>query len=70
MLDINGARYECVVDNISTIGAFIELKAPSKNRIHVGDRGVLHVLLLTPVKYLCRAVRIEAKGIGLQFIGN
>ncbi|HEY4743741.1 MAG TPA: PilZ domain-containing protein [Desulfuromonadaceae bacterium] len=70
LLDINDARHECVVDNISTIGAFIELKVPGKHRIHAGDRGVLHVLLLTPVKYLCVVVRIEATGIGLQFIGN
>lgn len=70
LLDINGRQYECLVDNISTVGALIELRGPAQGHIHAGERGVLHVLLLTPVQYLSQVVRVDAHGIALQFIGN
>jgi hypothetical protein len=67
-LDINGTIYDGLVDNISTTGASIEMTDSGQIDIHVGDMGTLKVLLLSPVKYLCKVVRINSNQIGLQFI--
>jgi hypothetical protein len=66
-LDINGAKFNCLVDNISTVGALIEVPSPDKKYIQVGRTGTLNVLLLTPVKYHCKVVRINSNQVGLQF---
>ncbi|MFA7405393.1 MAG: PilZ domain-containing protein [Pelobacteraceae bacterium] len=67
-LDINGAKYDCIVDNISTIGASIEMNGLDQSTLHIGDVGTLHVLLISVVEYLCKVVRIDSKGVGLQFV--
>lgn len=69
-LDINGKKYNCLVDNISTTGASIELTASDLNHIQVGELGTLKVILLSPVKYLCRVVRVSSNQIGLHFEGH
>lgn len=68
ILDINGARYDCILDNISTLGASIEMNGSDQGTVHVGDVGTLHVLLISVVQYLCRVVRIDSRGVGLQFV--
>lgn len=70
LLNIGDSSYNCLVDNISTIGASVEIDASDQNYIHVGDIGTLNVLLLSPVKYLCKVVRINSNQIGLQFVDN
>ncbi len=67
-LDINGIKYNCLVENISTAGALIEMTASDQNCIHVGEMGTLDVLLLAPVKYRCKVVRINSNQIALQFV--
>lgn len=69
-LDINGKKYNCLVDNISTTGASIEMTASEQNYIQVGEMGTLKVLLLSPVKYLCKVVRVNSNQIGLHFVGH
>lgn len=67
-LDLNGRKYNCLVDNISTTGAAIEMTALDQDDIQVGEMGTLNVLLLSPVRYRCRVVRISANQIGVQFV--
>jgi PilZ domain. len=67
-LDINGRTHNCLVDNISTTGAAIEMTVAGQDDIRVGETGTLNVLLLSPVTYQCRVVRISANLIGVQFI--
>jgi hypothetical protein len=67
-LDIGDTKYNCLVGNISTTGAFIEVNVSDHGHIHVGDVGNLKVLLLSPVNYICRVVRKNANKIGLQFV--
>ena len=69
-LDMNGITYNALIDNISAVGASIEITALAQKDINVGDMGTLHVLLLSPVQYLCKIVRIDANQIGLQFVDN
>jgi hypothetical protein len=68
LLDINGERYNCLVGNISTIGASIELNVSDQKNIQLGDEGSLKVLLLSQVNYECRVVRKNFNEIGLQFV--
>jgi len=67
-LDIKGRRYDCILDNISTIGASVEINASDQDSIHIGDTGTLHVLLLSAVQYLFKVVRTDSNRIGLQFL--
>jgi PilZ domain len=67
-LDINGRKYSCLVDNISTTGAAIEMTVLDHDDIQVGEMGTLNVLLLSPVRYRCRVVRIDSNQIGVQFV--
>lgn len=67
-LEINGRKYNCLVDNISTTGAAIEMIVLDHDDIQVGEMGTLNVLLLSPVRYQCRVVRIDSNQIGVQFI--
>jgi hypothetical protein len=67
-LDINGSKYDGLVDNISTTGASVELAASGQIDIQVGDKGTLNVLLLSPVNYMCKVVRINSNKVGLQFV--
>ena len=69
-LDINGKTYNCLVDNISITGASVEMTAADQNGINVGDTGTLHVLLLSPVKYLFKVARVNSNQIGLQFVDH
>jgi PilZ domain len=67
-LEINGKKYNCLVDNISTTGAAVEMPDKDQDCIQVGDTGTVDVLLLSPVTYHCRVVRIESNLIGVQFV--
>jgi hypothetical protein len=67
ILEINGTKSPCLVDNISTAGALVE--ACSENlTIKQGDVGTLKVLLLSPIHYQCSVARIQDSQIALQFI--
>jgi hypothetical protein len=67
-LEIKGKKYNCLVDNISTTGASVEMAAMDLDHIQVGDTGTLVVLLLSPVTYHCRVVRRSSDQIGVQFV--
>jgi hypothetical protein len=70
LLDIKGSTYSCLVDNISTKGALIQISTSDNPGIRMGDVGSLKVLLLSPVNYLCRIVRIDVNQIGVSFEGH
>ncbi|WP_223922358.1 PilZ domain-containing protein [Geobacter sp. AOG2] len=67
-LDIKGRTYNCLVDNISTTGAAIEMTVADHDDIQVGETATLNVLLLSPVTYRCKVVRISSDQIGVQFV--
>ena len=67
-LDINGTKYKCQMDNLSTAGASIEMTDSDCERIKIGEVGTLTVTLLTNVDYPCKVVRIKSTQISLQFI--
>lgn len=69
-MDINGTKYNCLVDNISTIGALIEVTASEQKHFLVGETGTLNTVLLSPVELLCKIIRTNFNQIGLQFVGN
>lgn len=67
-LTIKGKKYNCLVDNISTMGAAVEMSDDSNyDCIRVGDMGSLVVLLLSPVTYHCKVVRMDSNLIGVKF---
>jgi len=68
ILDIKDSKYSCLVDNISTAGALIEVNTSDQGCIQMGDVGTLKVLLLSPVTYLCKVIRIHSNQIGLHFV--
>lgn len=72
-LDISGKVHDCIVDNISTVGAAIDitnLKFSKKNLLQVGEMGTLNVLLLAPVKFHCKVVWVSSTQIGVEFINS
>lgn len=70
VLNINGNQYKGLLDNISDNGALIALISSHQDRIHQGDTGTLQVLLLSPVTYRCRVVRIKGNEIAVEFIDH
>ena len=68
LLDIRGSKYSCLVDNISTAGVLIEVNDSDQEHIRLGDIGTVNILLLSPVSYPCRVVRIDSNLIGLHFL--
>ena len=68
-LTIKGKKYNCLVDNISTTGAAVEMADDTyQDSGRVGDSGTLNVLLLSPVTYQCKVVRMDSNLIGVKFI--
>lgn len=67
-LEIKGKKYDCLVDNISTTGASVEITTIDMEQIQVGDTGKLDVLLLSPVTYCCKVVRRSTEQIGVRFV--
>lgn len=63
-----GISHDCLVENISTVGASVHLTDSDQASMHVGDTGILTVLLLTSVTYPCKIVRIDLNRVALQFI--
>ncbi len=70
ILHINNKKYSCLLDNISTTGASIDMNTTVPPSIHVGDPCVLKVLLLSPVTYSGKIVRKTADHVGVQFLEN
>jgi hypothetical protein len=66
-LTIKGKKYNCLVDNISTMGAAVKMANKDQDCIRVGDMGSLVVLLLSPVTYQCSVVRMDSNLIGVKF---
>jgi hypothetical protein len=67
ILEINGAKCTCLVDNISTAGALVEACSEPLT-VNQGDVGTLKVLLLSPIHYQCSVVRVQGSQLALQFI--
>jgi hypothetical protein len=70
ILEIEGKKFDCLVENISTEGALIVVDKTSQRSISVGDKGIIKVLLLSPVNYVCSIVRKCREHVGLKFAEN
>lgn len=66
-MDIDGRKFDCLVENISTVGAMIHVDEADYAYFSVGDKGTINILLLSPVKYVFTIIRKEHGQIGLQF---
>ena len=66
-LTIKDIKYNCLIEDLSTTGALIQMTNPDQDQIEVGEPGTLIVLLLTSVEYACKVVRKDSTQIGLQF---
>ena len=69
-LDIRGTIYKCLLDDLSSSGASVEMTSSDQDYIQLGEIGTLTVLLASPVKYLCTVMRIKSTQLGLQFLDN
>jgi len=69
-LDISGKGYDCIVDNISPVGAAIDMAFTKTPVLQVGQMGTLNVLLLSPVRFHCRVVRTSSTRIGVEFVDS
>lgn len=68
VLEIDGLKYDCFLDNISDDGALIRFVG---TEVPVPDPGTicrLKVILLNVVEYPCRIIRVNPPQIGLQFL--
>jgi hypothetical protein len=65
-----GEKFPCLLNNISTSGALIEMEGPVPDTIQGEDTCILNVLLLSPVKYNCKVVHLDSVHVGLQFISQ
>jgi hypothetical protein len=70
ILDVKGKKLSCLVDNISNVGALIEVAPSDRGSIKSGDVCSLKVLLLSAVNYTCKVVRIDTNQIGVSFLEN
>jgi len=68
--NVKGVVYKCLLDNLSTTGASVEITPSDRDYIQLGAKGALTVLFSSPVKYLCTVVRIKSTQLGLQFLDN
>jgi hypothetical protein len=68
ILIINGSKHTCLVNDISTLGALVEVSSTYHNKIQLGDMGTLSVLLLSFVTYPCEVIRIIGNKIALHFL--
>jgi hypothetical protein len=67
ILEIENKKFDCLVENISTEGALIKVDKTSQGFISVGDTGIIKVLLLSPVNFVCSIVRKYPEHVGLKF---
>lgn len=68
LLDIKGTSYSGLLENISTTGASVKMIDALPESIVCGCECVLSALLLSPVKYQSRIIRINSSRIALQFL--
>ncbi len=68
LLDVHGTIYPGILENISKTGAAIEIVETLPHTIQCGETCILSTLLLSPVKYSCKILRIDSKRIALQFL--
>jgi|SRR6185369_4902316 len=69
-LDIGGKVFDCIVDNISTVGASIDITFTKTHIFQVGETGTLNVLLLSPVRFNCKVVRMNSTQICVEFVDS
>jgi len=67
-LDIDGTSYPGLLENISTTGASVKMIDAIPQTIRCGDLCILTTLLLSPVKYSSKILRINSTHIALQFL--
>ena len=68
LLNVHGTGYSGILENISKDGASIEIIDTLPDTVNCGDTCILNVLLLSPVKYSCKILRMDASRIALQFL--
>jgi hypothetical protein len=67
-LAISGKVYDCIIDNISPVGAAIDMTLTKTPVLQVGQMGTLNVLLLSPVRFHFRVVRTSSTRVGVEFV--
>jgi hypothetical protein len=70
LLIINELKHTCLVTNMSTTEALVEISALYRNSIKVGDCGTVKVLLHLAVTYPCKVVSIDDNVIRLNFLNQ
>jgi hypothetical protein len=68
LLAEKGEKFPCLLENVSTTGALIEMVGGVPDIIQVGDICTLDVVLLGTVHYTCRVVHLDEAHVGLQFL--
>jgi len=67
----DGAKYGCILENISFSGALIKMGRPLPERLHQGDRCSLVLSgdpIVSPGEYNSTIARLSAPRIGLHFL--
>jgi hypothetical protein len=59
----------CTVENVSDRGALINMIDPIQKRLQQGDIIRLRIILLAPVEYLAKVVRVGVARIAVRFLG-
>lgn len=70
LLDVQSTSYFCLLENISSTGASLEMIGDGPKNDQCGEECKLTVLLLSPVKYSCKILRINSFKIALKFLDH
>ena len=68
VLEVDGSKYECFLDNISDEGALVRFAEAEVPALNPGVVCTLKVVLLNVVEYPCTVVRVTPPQVGLQFL--
>jgi hypothetical protein len=68
VLEIDGRKFDCLAENISTTGAMLKLSKIDTNYLSIADRGTIKIFLESPLTYLCTVVRKDHEFVGVQFM--
>ncbi|MHB8122135.1 MAG: PilZ domain-containing protein [Desulfuromonadaceae bacterium] len=68
LVDGISEQVACTLENISPRGALVRMSGPVPDTIQMGDIIHLKTILLSPVEFESKVVRIDADQIAVQFI--
>jgi len=68
VLEVDGVKHECFLDNISDEGALIRFCETGAPLLSPGVVCMLKVILLNVVEYPCQVVHVHSPQVGLKFL--